>query len=149
MDPERLWGNYHGAKNAFFSTIGDALAAWTAQFLTIIWATRLKNVRLRKHMQKERPAWTFNGFLAKSLDRKWKGNLWQTINMNDDLFGADEDPRLWCTKRYGWRYEDDEVEETQRVWPRTGVNLVTGETSHSLRWGGYSSWSLLTFTVAP
>ncbi|MBS6386182.1 MAG: DNA gyrase subunit A [Atopobium sp.] len=52
-------------------------------------------------------------------------------NMNDDLFGADEDQDLDAQNDMDEEYEDDEVEEDSDEFdPETGVNLVTGETSH-------------------
>ena len=52
-------------------------------------------------------------------------------NMNDDLFGADEDQGLDAQNDMDEEYEDDEVEEDSDEFdPETGENLITGETSH-------------------
>ena len=52
-------------------------------------------------------------------------------NMNDDLFGADEDQDLDAQNDMDEEYEDDEVEEDSDEFdPETGENLITGETSH-------------------
>ena len=52
-------------------------------------------------------------------------------NMNDDLFGADEDQDLDAQNDMDEEYEDDEVEEDSDEFdPETGANLITGETSH-------------------
>ena len=53
-------------------------------------------------------------------------------NMNDDLFGADEDQDLDAQNDMDEEYEDDEVEEDSDEFdPETGENLITGETSHA------------------
>ncbi len=52
-------------------------------------------------------------------------------NMNDDLFGADEDQDLDAQNDMDEEYEDDEIEEDSDEFdPETGANLITGETSH-------------------
>ena len=52
-------------------------------------------------------------------------------DLNNDLFGADEDKDLDAQNDMDEEYEDDEVEEDSDEFdPETGVNLVTGENSH-------------------
>ena len=52
-------------------------------------------------------------------------------DLNNDLFGADEDKDLDAQNDMDEEYEDDEAEEDSDEFdPETGVNLVTGENSH-------------------
>ena len=52
-------------------------------------------------------------------------------DLNNDLFGADEDKDLDAQNDMDEEYEDEEAEEDSDEFdPETGVNLVTGENSH-------------------